>query len=648
MTTSPRLLLCAAALVLAAPAMSRGQSSFVDAELGYRFVHVSGNEDMYRSQFNEREGLVLSRFSLFAQDPLGGMADRIRIESAGLGAGPAGMLRLEAGKGSAYTLRVRYDRMELFSALPGFANPLLPDGIVPGEHTYDRVRHLLDLNLELMPGRAITPLVGFTYNRLSGPGRTTYDVGGDEFRLREDRTDVESEIRVGAAFHAGAFAGEVTQGWRKNRESADSSLVPGAGAGNNPGTVLGVPVELSDLVRHGTSTTNTPVTRAFVRGDLLPRLRVIGAYTRASVSGDASERENLSGNLVSFELSRFFGGLAETESTQAKNRTWQANGRVELDVAPGIDLTAGYQHRRRELDGFALISELFLDTVNFSGSDPRDLARLIEARTSIDRTDDVFDVDVAARPIDPLTLKANWSHTNEDLTVREDPSEIVVPGSQEGSFSRKIRSIGGGATFSQAGITLGGDVKVDRADDAILRIDFRDRTRLRARAGWHGLNWLNLLLTAQQVDSSNRQDGIGYSGRSRLFGGELEVTPIAPLHLRVGASTDQADSKIFIREPQDFSIDRSLHSENGKSIEAGATLDLSRVTFDADYARLKNSGTFPFTLERLHGRFGWGFSSSLWAYAEWGRDNYRESLASLANLGNYDANRYIFSVRWRQ
>jgi hypothetical protein len=648
MTTSPRLLLCATALVLTAAAPSRGQDSSVDVELGYRFVHVSGNEDMYRSQLNEREGVVLSRFSLFAQDPLGGIADRIRIESAGLGAGPAGMLQIEAGKGSAYTLRVRYDRMELFSALPAFANPFLPDGVVPGEHTYDRVRNLLDLNLELLPGRAITPLVGFTYNRYAGPGRTTYDVGGDEFRLREDRTDVDSEIRVGAAFHVGAFAGEVTQGWRKNRESVDSSLVPGAGTGNNPGTVLGVPVELSGLVRHGTSNMNTPVTRAFVRGDLLPRLRVIGSYTRASASGDGSERENLSGNLVSFELSRFFGGLTETESTSAKNRTWLANGRVEVDLAPGIDLTAGYEHRRRDLDGFALISELFLDTVNFSGSDPRDLVQLIEARTSVDRTDDVFDVDVAARPFDPLTLKAAWSHTNEDLTVREDPSEIVVAGSQGGSFSRKVRSFGGGATFSQAGVTLAGDVKVDRADDAILRIDFRDKTRLRARAGWRGWQWLNLLLTAQQVDSSNRQEGIGYSGRSRLFGGELEVTPVAPLRLRVGASADQADSKIFIRQPQDFSIERSLHSENGKTIEAGAALDLSRVTLDADYARLKNSGTFPFTLERLHARFGWGFTSSLWAYAEWGRDHYRESLASLSNLGNYEANRYTFSIRWRQ
>ena len=56
-------------------------------------------------------------------------------------------------------------------------------------------------------------------------------------------------------------------------------------------------------------------------------------------------------------------------------------------------------------DGYALISTLFLDTLTFSSSDPPNIERLLEARTSIDRTESVYEANLVARGLGPLSIR---------------------------------------------------------------------------------------------------------------------------------------------------------------------------------------------------------------------------------------------------
>src|SRR5512146_2010513 len=80
-----------------------------DVELGYRFTDIKGNEDMYRSQINEREGFLLRAFTLSAGGPVGtGLFDQLRLDASDLGVGPAGAFRLQAGRAGKYDLRVTY------------------------------------------------------------------------------------------------------------------------------------------------------------------------------------------------------------------------------------------------------------------------------------------------------------------------------------------------------------------------------------------------------------------------------------------------------------------------------------------------------------------------------------------------------------
>jgi len=235
---------CAFLLVAVCAPFAGAQSTSLDIEAGYQEVDVNGNEDMFRTQINQQDGFVLRNFSLNYVDPSGnsGFVDRLRVDASGFGGNPAGRFRLQMGLGEAYRLSLYYQNFETFSALPAYANPLLDDGVFPGQHTWERTRDLLDVQLEILPGRTITPIVGYRWNSYDGPGQTTYSVGADEFLLDSQLDETEQEFYVGVNFATGGLQGTLIQGWRSFEGTYTDNLAPGAGGGNNPGATLGQPV----------------------------------------------------------------------------------------------------------------------------------------------------------------------------------------------------------------------------------------------------------------------------------------------------------------------------------------------------------------------------------------------------------------------
>ena len=642
-------MLAAAVIALTAPA-ARAQDVPIDLELGYRFLDVSGNRDMYRSQIDERQGFLLRSLTLTAAD-FGGktlLFDHLRLDATDLGVGPAGGFRLELGRAGLYRLRASYRKTDMFSALPAFANPFLEGDIIPGQHTYDRLRQRFDADIELFPGGAITPIIGYSRNSYSGPGSTTYHVGNDEFRLTQKLSDLDQEVRAGASFQLGSFSGQIVQGWRKLQWDETLTLTPGAGNGNNSGTFLGVPIAATGFQRQTSTDVNTPATSAFVSGRFGPRVRVVASYARARGSSDTDEREDLAGSFVSFEISRFFRGLSEPVASRATATQWNGSGRVEFTLADGLDLEAGYQRRHRELDGFALISSLFLDTLTFSNLDPRDVPRVLEARTSVDRTESVYHATLAARGLGPFAIRGGYSQTDQDLSIAPDPSEIVVPGGQGGDFSRTIKTFDVAATFGAYGITAGADYRHERAGAVIVRTDFRSRDRYRLRAAWGWKELLRVSANAEQIDVENEDAGIALDGRMRQYGGDVDVTPVKPLHLRLSAARYQADNTALIRRPQDFGIQPSVHRENGTSYEGSVGLVLARVEFEAGYGHFRNEGIFPFVVDRIRSHAEVPIRAGFSGVAEWSRDRYSERALDQAHLGNFTANRYGLYLRWHR
>jgi hypothetical protein len=632
----------------AEPDAAVSESFPYEVEAGFRILSVSGNEDMYRTQINERSGFIIRSFTMLTGD-LGGTSrlfDRLRVDAGDLGAGPAGSVRIEADKHDVYRFRLGYRHVDAFSALPAFANPLLDQGIIPGQHTYDRTRNSLDADLELMSFRNVTPFVGLSLHRVNGPGTTTYTIGGDDFRLSQDLNEREQEIRLGSAFNFGWLSGSATQGWRRAQSSQSLTLAAEDGQGNVANPILGRPVLATALTRDDNTEVSTPFTSVFLNGSPRTRVRVSANYVRFAADSSGDLTENVEGSFVSFALGRFFNGLTDTASSNAKNTTWRGGGRAEVSLTDFIVAFAGIETEHRDLQGTALINSLYRQTLTFGGVDPRDVAAILNANSSIARDEDVASFGVSARAIGPFALRAEYREAQQDLSVAPDLSEIVVPGSQGGDFERRVRTIDTHASFAKAGFTLGAAYRRDSAGAPIFRTDFRDRDRLRVRAAWTGNKWVQAGVTAEETRMKNDQTGIDLDGEARQYSGDFEVTPHEGVAFRGSVSRFRADNSILIRRPENFVIEPTVYAENGRSHEAGVAVHFAPLSFDVSGARFSNSGTAAFDIDRIRVRVGYDLpaKTKTGLVVEFAEDDYREAGASYAD---FSAKRMGLFIRYR-
>jgi hypothetical protein len=630
------------------PATEDGAAIPYDLEVGFRTLRVSGNEAMYRTQIGERSGLLIRSFTLSAGELAGSSQffDRLRIDASDLGAGPAGSLRIEADRRDRYRFRLVYRHANAFSALPAFANPLVGQGVVPGQHTVDRTDNALTADLQLLPGGSVTPFIGLSLHRFGGPGTTTYTLGGDEFRLSQQLEETEQEIRFGAGFNRGPLSGSFTQGWRRTRGAERLTLSSTDGAGNGNGPLLGQPIVATALTRDDRTRASTPFTTLFLTGRLGERTRLVGSYVRfaAESSGDLSE--SAAGSFASFALSRFFDGLSTTASSSAKNDTWRGGGRVEESLGAGIVAFAGYQKEHRELQGAALIESLYLQTLTFGGVDPRDVQVVLIAMSAMAREDDVASAGASLRAGGPFSARIEVRQATQTLSVAPDLAEIVVPGSQGGRFERRVLTLDTNASFTRAGFTLGGAYRHDQAGDPIFRTDFRNRDRLRLRGGWSAPKWIRAGINAEETSQSNDRPGIELAGTSRQYSGDVEVTPHEGIAFRGSLSRFRADNRIVIRHPENFDTEPSLYAEDGRSREGGVAVNLAPLSFDVSAARFLNRGANPFEIRRLRMRIGFDLPARMKSglIAEYAADEYRESAAA---SGNFDATRIGLFIRYR-
>ncbi len=628
---------------LGSAGVARAQAIPFDIEVGYRFLTLSGSEESYRSQINEREGFLVRSIHIGEDGKTSGFPalDYLRIDGSDLGAGPAGSLRLDAGLTGAYRLRASYRHLDQFSALSGFANPL---GAVVGQQTWDRTRDMVDINLELLPGAVVTPLLGYTSNQLVGPGYSTAFLGQDEFRLGQDLKVHDQEFRVGAGFHAGPVSGEVLQGWRRYRETEVLSLAPGAGAGNNPGTVLDKNLNLSSYSNSSVTDINTPTTSVFVRGFATDSLQLIGLYVKSDATGDDTENQSAFGSLVSFPLARFFTGLTESASSRVQNTVWRAGARVEWHALEGIDVTGGFVRRHATWDGQDLVSSLFTGTTGYTGFTLADIQTLLNAKNSIERTEDVYDVQAAAKAFGPFGIRAGYSQTQQNLIVTQDPSEIIVPGGQGGNFNRTINRYEGALTFAAGGLFVVGEASWDDADTAVLRTDFTSRNRERVRATWKGFPWLTLGATGLWIDQKSDTLLSNSKGTSRQYTGDVTITPVKMLRLHGAYGKMQADNTIPVRAPQDFTVFDSVDKEDGELWEAGLGLKFDKLAIDGFWTRFANEGTYAYRLYRGGARVDFDATQHLGLIGEWSVDRYLDYQISTSS---FRANRIGVYLKWR-
>jgi hypothetical protein len=621
---------------------AHAQPAPFELEAGYRWLDLKGSNDMYRSQINERNGFLIRSFTMSTQT---GPVDRLRVDISDFGVGPAGSLRVAADHANLWKLRLGYRTADAFSALPNFANPLVGQGIIPGQHTFNRTRRMLDVDVDFFTDRPFTPFVGYSWNDNHGPGQTTYTFGQDEFRLAQNLTEHDHEFRAGTGFRFGSISGQVLQGWRNFNSTESLSLATGANPGNSPGSIIGQPISANDITRVDRTHVDTPFTNFYVTGDVRSRVHLVANYVHLAASGDGNESESASGSFASFAISRFFTGFSENATSAARNDTWRGGGRAEVTLSPNVDFVAGFQREHRDLNGTALVDSVFLNSILFSGADKKDVEAVLNAKSSVSRDTDVLNATLAAHSMGPFSVRGEVRESKMDVDVAPDLEEIVVPGAQGGAFSRRIRTFDTDANYSKNGLMVGAAWRRDRANEPIFRTDFLDRDRYRLRAAWKSpKDFFRIGATAERTTQSDDRPDIGYDAHVRQISADAEIAPVTGLRFRASVSQFRADSDVIIRHPENFTLDHSINQENGKAQEGGFTFFRGPFSLDGSMSRFQNRGTLPFLIGRERARMTYDFKNKTGIAFEWDRDKYDEPNPA---FGYYDASRVGIYLRWR-
>jgi hypothetical protein len=644
-----RLVAGTAAVLLAGASRAAAQTIPVDVELGYRFVDVSGNDQEYRTQINDRPGVLLRSLDYTAPGSLG-FLDTLQITGSDIGAGPAGQFRLLAAQTDVFRLNFTWRETDLYSALPAFANPLLDSGLIPGQQTWNRTRNIYDVQLDLLPGKIVSPILGYTRNVYDGPGTTTYHVGENEFLLDQQVHSVDQLYRIGLNFNYNDIHAGFTQGWRQYSWEDVETLAPGAGSGNVTTPILGQPVTAQTISSTERDKVDTPVTNAWLSANLFGRLKIIGTFVKADASDDTNYVEGDLGQFLSFELARFFSGLAEDVSSKARTDYWRASGQAEISVTSNIQVVGGWLENSRELDGTALISDLYVDTVDYAGQSTGNLLQEINAHTEIDETERTYNAGVSARQLGPFSVNAGWSQTQQNVTATPDSSEIVIPGGQGGRYQRVVNTWGGGGTFSQWGLTLTANYHHDEADAPIFRTDYIHRDRYDFRGMWTFKDFLKVGAVFRETHADDDIVTIGYDTHIREFQGNFEVTVLKDMLTVRGAGGEfLTNREILIQQPQDFSIVPTEQEEFGHNWEGGVHFLWKGLSLDAAYLWMNNNGSIPFTVDRIRVLAEYFFTKNLGADFEWMRDKYDERVAvdQAGPLADFNGNRYFVGLHWR-
>ena len=181
-----------------------GMESTGTVDLGYRWTAgFRGNDDIYRSLVNLGEGPKLFGANLYFANPSGTnkYIDTLRLNASSWGGDPYNTLRLYAEKKDVYQFSFDYRNVNYFNSIPSFANPLLGQGILIGQHSFDSTRRTMDFELTLRPGATISPFLAYSRNSGFGPGTTTYTADGNEFPVNTQLQDTSDYYRGGVTLN---------------------------------------------------------------------------------------------------------------------------------------------------------------------------------------------------------------------------------------------------------------------------------------------------------------------------------------------------------------------------------------------------------------------------------------------------------------
>jgi hypothetical protein len=532
---------------------------------------------------NLGEGPRLLGANLTMMSPLGAgkYVDRIQLNASAWGGDPYNTLRLFAEKSKTYQFTFDYRKVDYFNFIPTFANPLLAQGILLGQHSFDSTRRTMDFDLILRPGATISPFLAYSRNSGFGPGITTFTAEANEFAVRNQLRDTSDYYRGGVVFTLPRASLTLEQGILKFKDDQRISQEGGTNLGNRRTPVLGQTIVLNQLDENYHARGSTPVSRVQLTATPWDKLTVAGRFVYSQPDLEFDYDRRTAGNFVSTEVLRVFTGELATGTADANRPHILGNLSVEFRPIERVRILESLVTDRFHIASTSALGRS-LTGIGTLVVDPNER---LAVNTNQNQLEGV--VDLTSRLSVRGGYRYVWSDT-ELVSQLENTTQAV-------SLNRHVGLAGFGMRLGRtADLSL--DFERGEGNRVFSRTDVLDYRKVRLRGRYRPWEMVTVSGAVSLMDHENTRPDLDYDFQNHGYMVSLNVAPGGGKRISANLEYSRSDltSDILFLIPQLFASDRSVYIEDshygGLSLEFGIVRD---IRLRVGYNVLSTTGNRP-------------------------------------------------------
>ncbi|MEW5976127.1 MAG: hypothetical protein AB1898_10030 [Acidobacteriota bacterium] len=615
-----------------------GMETTGSMEVGYRWVTgLRGNESLYRSLVNLGEGPRLLNANLNMESPIGvnRFANRIQLTASSWGGDPYNTVRLLAEKSGTYQFTFDYRKVDYFNFIPSFANPLLGQGILLGQHSFDSTRRTMDFELVLRPGAKISPFLAYSRNSGFGPGITTFTADNNEFAVRNQLRDTTDYYRGGFAFNFSRATLTLEQGWLVFKDDQRISHSGPTNLGNRRTPVLGQTVILNQLDENYHVRGRVPVTRVQVGATPWEKLTVSSkvVFSKSDVDFDYDRRT--AGNFLSFDVLRAFTGELGSSLSDAERPHVLGTLSVEFKPHERVSILESLVADRYRISSNSSLARSLTGTRPLAGpADPNNTLNL----DSFDSNR--FAVNLQQNQIEgvvQINSRVSVRGGHRYVWSNTEIQELISGQEQAVSLHRNVALAGFGVRLPRK-LDLSLDLEAGEANRVYSRTDILDYRKVRLRGRYRPSNSLSFSGALSWLDHENKAPGLGYDFENRGFTLSASVAPNEGRRFLANFDYSRSDltSDILFIIPQLLATDRSLFIEESHFANAYFEFGLVRdIRLNLGYGVLGTTGSLPINYHQPQFGVVIPFNRRVAWTTEWRYYGYNEKGVSFQDFHNH-------------
>ena len=579
------------------------------AEVGYRFLTGEhGSWNTYRSVVNLGEGPRLLNFQSVIKPAAPKLFDTLRLTGGAWG-DPFNSAHLTLDKNNAYRYTLHYRNLAYFNALPSFASPQLgrlgPDAFTVNQRSIDTRQRLLNMDLDLRPGKRLRPFFGFGHQGGSGFGVSPIVVDENNYPAGTNIDYRYTDYRGGLHLDLEKLQLTLEQGGATFRD--DQSLFQtDRTTGNRINPVLGQQLALTNGRQQYNVTGDNIYSSGSLTASPATWLDLTGQFFYARPRSDIRFDESLSGTLIWVDTVRFLNGQQSLATGFASQPRTNALFGAELRPFARLRLVESLQTDRMH-NSASLATLTTLDRTALPGRNLND--RLVWNQQ--EQRAEAF-IEMARW----LTIRAGHRYLWGDAQVRR--AQLAPGDPLEAGILRRHSGLFGFVLRPTSRLSVNADAEVGRGDATYFRTSLQNFEQINLRLRYQlGHGW-NLQGRYGRMDNNNPTRGVNLDFASQLWGAATQWN-----HKGVTVTADYLRSTIrndlLFYEPSLLRFWRSLYRDNAHtaSLVADFRLPRERVLLTIGGTMLRTAGSRPTRYYQPLARIAIPLHKQTRLFAEW-------------------------------